>query len=165
MTTRRVRDLEKKGVLQSVEIKTGIKGGNNKEKIIKAVYLTELGRPYSLHDLQAVNLYAELKLQGAINMKIDLTPQKNEYAEGFVPDALIECTINGKRRKFYFEAEDNHETRDRKIRLYERLHEKEKFDLVMSKDNIHCTNIKVKSSKINIIKLEFNDYSNIQKFI
>ena len=161
MCTNRIRKLEEKGVLVSYDLENGITRNGNREKV---VYFNRLGREYTWHELQPTWLYIQLMKLGAKDIKLTLTPHLESYAKNFIPDAMLEFNLNNVYKKVYFEAEYTHETKQSKIKLYERLAEKEKFDLVMAKDGVACKEIKVKSDKFRIIKCDFDNYSSIGSY-
>lgn len=161
MCTNRIRVLEEKGVLLSYDLDNGVAKNGNRQKVI---YFNRLGREYTWHELQPTWLYIQLMKLGAKDIKLTLTPHLESYAKNFIPDAVLEFNLNNVYKKVYFEGEYTHETKQHKIKLYERLAEKEQFDLIMAKDGVECKEIKVKSNKFRIIKCDFDDYSNINSY-
>ena len=132
--SRRLKQLGEKGLLKSYIVPESKK---------KAFY-TE--KKKSLHDLNCINFYANIKLMGADISKFKLTPY---LLNGQLrPDFYIEFKWQGKVYKIYGENDYTHYTSQFKIGLYESL--QKEFKLLIGKD----TDLKIKSDKLDIIHVD-----------
>lgn len=132
--SRRLKQLEEKGLLKSYIAPESKK---------KAFYLE---KKKSLHDLNCINFYANIKLMGADISKFKLTPY---LLNGQLrPDFYIEFKWQGKIYKIYGENDYTHYTSKFKVGLYESL--QEEFKLLIGKD----TELKIKSDKLDIIHVD-----------
>lgn len=120
---RRLKELEEQGILKSYKY--------NKSAL---AYTFKEFKEISEHDTIRNDFVAQLIAQGSIINNFKLTPR---CLNGMVvPDLYIEYTHKDNIYKSYVEVDLTHFTGDSKITLYNKLKEKEDFNLFILRDSV-----------------------------
>ena len=120
---RRLKELEEQGILKSYKYNKSALGYTYKEF-----------KEISEHDTIRNDFVAQLVAQGSIINNFKLTPR---CLNGMVvPDLYIEYTYKDNIYKSYVEVDLTHFTGDSKITLYNKLKEKEDFNLFILRDSV-----------------------------
>lgn len=119
---RRLKELEEQGILKSYKY--------NKSAL---AYTYKEFKEISEHDTIRNDFVSQLVAQGSIINNFKLTPR---CLNGMVvPDLYIEYTYQNSIYKSYVEVDLTHFTGDSKITLYNKLKEKENFNLFILRDS------------------------------
>ena len=119
---RRLKELEEQGILKSYKY--------NKSAL---AYTYKEFKEISEHDTIRNDFVSQLVAQGSIINNFKLTPR---CLNGMVvPDLYIEYTYQNSIYKSYVEVDLTHFTGDSKITLYNKLEEKENFNLFILRDS------------------------------
>ena len=120
---RRLKELEEQGILKSYKY--------NKSAL---AYTYKEFKEISEHDTIRNDFVVQLIAQGSIINNFKLTPR---CLNGMViPDLYIEYTYQNNTYKSYVEVDLTHFTGDSKITLYNKLKEKEDFNLFILRDSV-----------------------------
>ena len=120
---RRLKELEEQGILKSYKY--------NKSAL---AYTYKEFKEISEHDTIRNDFVSQLVAQGSIINNFKLTPR---CLNGMVvPDLYIEYTYQNSIYKSYVEVDLTHFTGDSKITLYNKLKEKEDFNLFILRDSV-----------------------------
>ena len=120
---RRLKELEEQGILKSYKY--------NKSAL---AYTYKEFKEISEHDTIRNDFVVQLIAQGSIINNFKLTPR---CLNGMViPDLYIEYTYQNSTYKSYLEVDLTHFTGDSKITLYNKLKEKEDFNLFILRDSV-----------------------------
>lgn len=120
---RRLKELEEQGILKSYKY--------NKSAL---AYTYKEFKEISEHDTIRNDFVAQLVSQGSTINSFKLTPR---VLNGMViPDLYIEYTYQNSIYKSYVEVDLTHFTGDSKITLYNKLKEKEDFNLFILRDSV-----------------------------
>lgn len=120
---RRLKELEEQGILKSYKY--------NKSTL---AYTFKEFKEISEHDTIRNDFVAQLIAQGSIINSFKLTPR---VLNGMIiPDLYIEYAYQNNTYKSYVEVDLTHFTNDSKITLYNKLREKEDFNLFILRDSV-----------------------------
>lgn len=116
------------------------------------------------HNLFVIDFYISLieelrKVDGKV-IEFKTFCSLKESCEEIRPDAKVVYEFNGRKYLTYLEVEDKHYTGPEKMEVYERIREKQEFNLVMASAK---GNLKIESKNIDIYQTDFNfsDFSEI----
>lgn len=120
---RRLKELEQQGILKSYKY--------NKTSL---AYTFKEFKEISEHDTIRNDFVAQLVVQGSTIIDFKLTPR---LLNGMIiPDLFIKYSYQSNIYTSYVEVDLTHFTNDSKITLYNKLHEKEEFNLFILRDSV-----------------------------